>query len=60
MRFICARSRGEKRFMQRGCEPRGQEGYLIFNVESFMFNLQNVHKLETVPAWLSLDDTAEL
>ena len=46
--------------MQRGCEPRGQEGYLIFNVESFMFNLQNVHKLETVPAWLSLDDTAEL
>ena len=24
MRFICARSRGEKRFTQRGYEPRGR------------------------------------
>ena len=60
MRYICPRSQGEKRLLQRGCEPLGQAWYLIFNAESMMFDLQNVHKLETVPASLSLDDTPEL
>jgi hypothetical protein len=46
--------------MQKGYEPRGQEGYLIFNAESMMFDLQNARQLETVPASLSLDDTPEL
>ena len=32
MRFICRKSRGEKCFLLRGCEPRGQEESLIFDV----------------------------
>ena len=32
MRFTCQRVISEKRFMQRGCELRGQEEFLIFDV----------------------------
>jgi hypothetical protein len=60
MGYICQSSRREKRLPQRGCEPLGQAGYLIFKAESIMFDLQNVHKLEAVPASLSLDDTPKL
>ena len=32
MGYICRSSQGEKRLLQRGCEPLGQGESLIFNV----------------------------
>jgi len=38
MGFICPSSQGEKRLLQRGCEPLGQGGYLIFNAGTLRLN----------------------
>ena len=53
MGYICPRSQGEKRLLQRGCEPLGQEEFLIFNVEFLMLDCWKVTLLRLA------DDTSK-
>jgi hypothetical protein len=44
MGYICRSSQGEKRLLQRGCEPLGQGESLIFNADSLVFYLEKARK----------------